>query len=101
MGFRRTQAGPSFADTVVRGYSGRHFRESPTTSSKPCLSFACKRFDGKVPALGPLDAEDRVLAKKVEAGFETVGRVSWPGRGKGSLDNRRQMGYVWLDGTCQ
>jgi methionyl-tRNA synthetase len=37
------------------------------------LSFAYKRFDGVVPEPGELDAEDRVLLEKVEAGFETVG----------------------------
>jgi methionyl-tRNA synthetase len=39
------------------------------------LSFAYKRFDGKVPEPGPLDAEDRALLAKVEAGFETVGAL--------------------------
>jgi len=37
------------------------------------LSFAYKRFDGKVPEPGELDDEDRALLEKVEAGFETVG----------------------------
>jgi methionyl-tRNA synthetase len=39
------------------------------------LSFAYKRFDGKVPEPGELDAEDRELLEKVEAGFETVGEL--------------------------
>jgi methionyl-tRNA synthetase len=47
------------------------------------LSFAYKRFDGKVPEPGDpssssgqgLDDEDRVLLEKVEAGFETVGEL--------------------------
>jgi len=39
------------------------------------LSFAYKRFDGKVPEPGPLDDEDRALLAKVEAGFETVGAL--------------------------
>jgi methionyl-tRNA synthetase len=47
------------------------------------LSFAYKRFDGKVPEPGDplsssgqgLDAEDRALLEKVEAGFETVGAL--------------------------
>jgi methionyl-tRNA synthetase len=47
------------------------------------LSFAYKRFDGKVPEPGDpsrssakgLDAEDRALLEKVEAGFETVGEL--------------------------
>jgi methionyl-tRNA synthetase len=37
------------------------------------LSFAYKRFDGVVPEPGPLDAEDRALLEKVEAGFQEVG----------------------------
>ena len=37
------------------------------------LSFAYKRFDGKVPPPGELDAEDRRLLARVEAGFDTVG----------------------------
>jgi methionyl-tRNA synthetase len=39
------------------------------------LSFAYKRFDGRVPEPGELDAEDRALLQKVEAGFETVGEL--------------------------
>jgi methionyl-tRNA synthetase len=47
------------------------------------LSFAYKRFDGVVPEPGDpsspsakgLDAEDRALLEKVEAGFETVGEL--------------------------
>jgi methionyl-tRNA synthetase len=39
------------------------------------LSFAYKRFDGKVPEPGELDDEDRALLAKVEAGFETVGEL--------------------------
>lgn len=37
------------------------------------LSFAYKRFDGQVPKPGELDAEDRRLLAKVEAGFDTMG----------------------------
>jgi methionyl-tRNA synthetase len=37
------------------------------------LSFACKRFDGHVPEPGKLDAEDKALLAKVEAGFDTIG----------------------------
>jgi methionyl-tRNA synthetase len=37
------------------------------------LSFAYKRFDGRVPEPGELDDEDRALLEKVEAGFQTVG----------------------------
>jgi methionyl-tRNA synthetase len=39
------------------------------------LSFAYKRFDGRVPEPGNLDAEDRALLEKVEVGFETVGEL--------------------------
>jgi methionyl-tRNA synthetase len=39
------------------------------------LSFAYKRFDGVVPEPGSLDAEDRALLARVEAGFETVGEL--------------------------
>jgi methionyl-tRNA synthetase len=39
------------------------------------LSFAYKRFDGVVPEPGELDAEDRALLARVEAGFETVGAL--------------------------
>jgi methionyl-tRNA synthetase len=47
------------------------------------LSFAYKRFDGRVPEPGDpssssgqgLDAENRALLAKVEAGFETVGEL--------------------------
>jgi methionyl-tRNA synthetase len=39
------------------------------------LSFAYKRFDGRVPEPGPLDDEGRALLDKAEAGFETVGEL--------------------------
>jgi methionyl-tRNA synthetase len=39
------------------------------------LSFAYKRFDGRVPEPGALDAEDQALLERVEAGFETVGAL--------------------------
>ena len=39
------------------------------------LSFAYKRFDGKVPEPGAPDDEDQALLEKVEAGFETVGEL--------------------------
>jgi methionyl-tRNA synthetase len=39
------------------------------------LSFAYKRFDGRVPEPGELDDEDRKLLSQVEAGFETVGEL--------------------------
>jgi methionyl-tRNA synthetase len=39
------------------------------------LSFAYKRFDGRVPEPGALDDEDRALLEKVEAGFETAGEL--------------------------
>jgi methionyl-tRNA synthetase len=37
------------------------------------LSFAYKRFDGRVPEPGKFDDGDRARLAKVEAGFETVG----------------------------
>jgi len=37
------------------------------------LSFAYKRFDGRVPEPGELDDEGRALLEKVEAGLQTVG----------------------------
>jgi methionyl-tRNA synthetase len=37
------------------------------------LSFATKRFDGRVPEPGELDDEDQALLEKVEAGFQEVG----------------------------
>jgi methionyl-tRNA synthetase len=39
------------------------------------LSFAYKRFDGKVPEPGELDDADRELLAKIEGGFETVGEL--------------------------
>ena len=39
------------------------------------LSFAYKRFDGRVPEPGELDDADRALLAQVEAGFETVGEL--------------------------
>jgi len=39
------------------------------------LSFAYKRFEGRVPEPGALDEEDRALLTKVEAGFNTVGEL--------------------------
>jgi methionyl-tRNA synthetase len=39
------------------------------------LSFAYKRFEGKVPEPGELDEEDRALLEKVEGGFESVGEL--------------------------
>jgi methionyl-tRNA synthetase len=39
------------------------------------LSFAYKRFDGRVPEPGELDAADRDLLEAVEGGFQTVGEL--------------------------
>jgi methionyl-tRNA synthetase len=39
------------------------------------LSFAYKRFDGRVPEPGEMDEADRELVAKVEGGFETVGAL--------------------------
>ena len=61
----------------ARGDSG------PLKGTRVPLSFAHKRFDGKVPEPGNpsrfsakgLDSEDRELPEKVETGFETVGEL--------------------------
>jgi methionyl-tRNA synthetase len=39
------------------------------------LSFAYKRFEGRVPEPGDLDGADRVLLDKIEAGFEPIGAL--------------------------
>jgi len=39
------------------------------------LSFAYKRFDGRVPEPGEFEEEDRRLLEQVEAGFQTVGEL--------------------------
>jgi methionyl-tRNA synthetase len=39
------------------------------------LSFAHKRFDGKVPAPGTLDSRDTALLTQVEQAFDTVGEL--------------------------
>lgn len=39
------------------------------------LSFACKRFDGRVPQPGDLDDADRDLLARVEGGFQSVGEL--------------------------
>jgi methionyl-tRNA synthetase len=49
------------------------------------LSFAYKRFDGKVPEPKALDGEDRALLEKVEAGFETVGDLYNAGKVRAAL----------------
>jgi methionyl-tRNA synthetase len=39
------------------------------------LSFAYKRFEGKVPEPSPLGDQARALLEKAEAGFETMGEL--------------------------
>ncbi len=39
------------------------------------LSFAYKRFEGRVPQPGDLDAADRELLSRVEEGFQTIGEL--------------------------
>jgi methionyl-tRNA synthetase len=39
------------------------------------LSFAYKRFDGRVPEPGELDDADRELLARIEGGFQTVGEL--------------------------
>jgi methionyl-tRNA synthetase len=62
-GFRRAQ----------QQRTGRHL--GPQSVANRMLSFAYKRFDGRVPEPGDLDAEDQAFLEKVEAGFETVGAL--------------------------
>jgi methionyl-tRNA synthetase len=57
------------------------------------LSFAYKRFDGKVPEPGELDAEDRALLEKVEAGFQTVGALCNACKFRAALGEA--MALVW------
>jgi methionyl-tRNA synthetase len=58
---------------VLRASVGNELVSTWGNLANRMLSFAYKRFDGKVPEPGPLDDEDRALLAKVEAGFETVG----------------------------
>ncbi len=50
------------------------------------LGFAYKRFDGRVPQPGDLDAVDRALLETVRAGFHSVGALYEARRFKAALD---------------
>jgi methionyl-tRNA synthetase len=63
------------------------------------LSFAYKRFDGKVPEPGQLDSADRELLAQVEAGFQTVGALYGACRFRAALNEalslaREANGYL-------
>jgi methionyl-tRNA synthetase len=60
---------------VLRANGGNELVATWGNLGNRMLSFAYKRFDGKVPEPGELDDEDRALLAKVEAGFETVGEL--------------------------
>jgi methionyl-tRNA synthetase len=58
---------------VLRANEGNELVATWGNLANRMLSFAYKRFDGKVPEPGDLDDEARALLGKVEAGFQTVG----------------------------
>jgi methionyl-tRNA synthetase len=58
---------------VLRTNEGNELVATWGNLANRMLSFAYKRFDGRVPKPGELDAADRELLAKVEGGFETVG----------------------------
>jgi hypothetical protein len=62
------------------------------------LSFAYKRFDGRVPEPGDLDDADRALLAQVEAGFETVGGLynARKFRAAPSVPSRQAWARPWL-----
>ncbi|RME74941.1 MAG: methionine--tRNA ligase [Chloroflexi bacterium] len=69
------------------------------------LGFAYKRFDGKVPPIGPagLDEADRQILAEVEAGFETVGDLLAAVRLKAALEEVMRLtraANVYLDGKA-
>lgn len=55
------------------------------------LGFAYKRYDGRVPAPGPLNAEDRALLDEVAAGFSTVGELYGAVKLKAALAEVRRL----------
>ena len=60
--------------TRLRRFSWEDFeRNNNHLVATARLSFAYKRFDGRVPEPGQLDDADRGLLAKVEGGFQTVG----------------------------
>lgn len=55
------------------------------------LGFAFKRCDGKIPAPGPLTAEDDALLTEVKGGFETVGQLYDTVKLRGALEECRRL----------
>ena len=78
--FYLTRVAPETRDTEFswEEFVGRNNNELVATwgnLANRMLSFAYKRFDGRVPEPGELDDADRALLAQVEAGFETVGEL--------------------------
>lgn len=66
------------------------------------LGFAYKRFDGRVPEIGPagLDEVDKQILAEVEAGFDTVGELLAAVKLKAALDTALSLARstnVYLD----
>jgi len=66
------------------------------------LGFAYKRFDGRVPEIGPagLDEVDKQILAEVEAGFDTVGELLTAVKLKAALDTALSLARstnVYLD----
>lgn len=66
------------------------------------LGFAYKRYDGRVPPIGPegLDEADRQILAEVEAGFETVGQLLAAVKLKAAQDEAMRLARaanVYLD----
>lgn len=55
------------------------------------LGFAYKRFDGVIPAPGPLDAADQALLEEIKGGFATVGELYNGVKLKAALQETRRL----------
>ncbi len=55
------------------------------------LGFAYKRFDGRIPAPGPLDDTDRALLDEIRAGFDSVGELYATVKLKAALTEVRRL----------
>jgi hypothetical protein len=75
LNFRGCKFGKSRGTFVDVPYCLSRYDPDPLRVANRMLSFAYKRFDGRVPEPGALDAEDLALLEKVETGFETVGAL--------------------------
>ncbi len=69
------------------------------------LGFAYKRFDGRVPEIGPagLDEADRHILAEVEAGFQTMGDLLGAVKLKAGLEEAMRLAKatnVYLDGKA-